>query len=144
MKKIYGLFALIYMLGICCVCSAADPISNKTDNIIFNQNVLYLDRDSDIYIKSLQLLSNNKKNDLENFMQYRLAEIVCASWDMIGSMNQSQKKTTMEMLQNIKKHTGSIGFKLEPATDPTKFSKYLGPYNKEQITRANDILRSLQ
>ena len=144
MKTICGLFVLTYMSVICCACCVAEPINNKSDNIIFNQNVLYLDRDSDIYIKSLQLLNDNNKDELENFMQYRLAEIVCASWDMMGSMNQSQKKTTMKMLENIKKHTGSIGFKLEPATDPTKFSKYLGPYNKELIARANEILRNLQ
>ena len=123
--------------------NAAEVSSDNGSKRQLNLSVLDMDRDASIFIESLSLIEKNETKIIAEFFEYRLAEIVCASWDKLGTMNPSQKKITTEMLANIKKHMGERKFMVSNNLNTSRFSTYLAPYDGEFISRANSIMSSI-
>jgi hypothetical protein len=123
---------------------AASSQEAAQDQKTFNHNVLSMDRDASVFLHSLALLKAENGKDVQNFMEYKLDEIVCAAWEMQEKMNPSQKKQTMAFLQEIKAYRAKNPRVAGMTVDPQKFSEYYEPFNSSYAQRADEILAGLQ
>ena len=125
---------------------ANSPAFAASDNeaLKFNLNFLNIDRDSAMFLNSLVLLNENDGKEVKKFMEYKLDEIVCATWELQEKMNPGQKKRAMAFLQEIKAYRSKNPRVAGTTIDPQKFYEYYEPFNSSYALRADKILASLQ
>jgi len=123
---------------------ADDSQPNLVSQVKFNISVLEANSDASMFLRSISLMNDGDVNDVKNFMEYRLDEFVCASWENLEKMNQAQKKWTTDALHKIKKHRETNPRVAGTVVDPEQFSKYLMPFDPSYAQRADEILASLQ
>lgn len=121
--------------------SGQDDLKKQTQ---LSSNVLYMDRDAATFLHSLVLMKNGNSMGVQNFMEYKLDEIVCAAWQQLEEMNPGQKKRTMAFLHEIKAYRAENPRAAGTVVDPEQFSKYFMPFDPGCAQRADAILAGLQ
>jgi hypothetical protein len=123
---------------------AASGQDNLQKQTKINNNVLYMDRDAAMFLHSLVLMKAGDGMGVQNFMEYKLDEIVCAAWEQLDELNPGQKKWTMEFLQEIKAYRAKNPRDGGTIVDPQKFYKNFEPYSASFSQRADEILAKLE
>jgi hypothetical protein len=109
-----------------------------------NGNVLYMERDASMFLHSLVLMKAGDGMDVQNFMEHKIDEIVCAAWEQQDKMTPGQKKRVMAFLQEIKAYRAKNPRVAGTVVDPEKFSKYFMPFDATAAQRADATLAGLQ
>lgn len=144
--KILAAIGILLFLTNPCFSSDDEYVSKEHyQQIIFNHSILNIARDSSVFLHSLKTLRpENAGEEVANFMEYQLDEIVCAIEKFDNKMNPSQKKLTQNVLSEIKKYRAEYPRNKPIEIDPTKFSKYFGPFDKTYAERAEKILAAVE
>lgn len=141
-QKILTSIGILLFLTNPCFSSDDEYVSKELyQQTIFNHSILNIARDSSVFLHSLKILrQENAGAEVANFMEYQLDEIVCAIEKFDNKMNPSHKKLTQNVLSDIKKYRAEYPRNKPIEIDPTKFSKYFGPFDKTYAERAGEIL----
>jgi hypothetical protein len=103
-----------------------------------------MERDASMFLHSLVLMKAGNGVDVQNFMEHKIDEIVCAAWEQQEKMTPGQKKRVMTFLQEIKAYRAKHPRVAGTVVDPEQFSKYFMPFDASYAQRADTILASLQ
>ena len=143
--KMLAPITILLLLANPCFSSNEEAISRELHRqTLFNQTVLTLDRDSSVFLYSLSVLKKEcAGEEVVNFMEYKLDEIVCAADKFMNKMNPLQQKIAVRFLNEIKEYRAKHPRQEGSQIDPTKFSEYFEPFNKTFARRADKILGSL-
>lgn len=132
------------LLFSCLPTFADDSQPSLVSQVKFNIGVIESNSDASMFLHSISLINDGDVTDVKNFMEYRLDEFVCASWENLEKMNQVQKKWTTEALHKIKKHRETNPRVVGTVVDPEQFYKYFMQFDPSYAQRADEILAKLE
>jgi len=141
------------VVAVCCLLIMSNPsysagkesyTKQEFEKIRFTQQVLILDRDSSVFLHSLNLIKSGNSHELEKFMEYQLDEIIIAAWKFKKEMSPKQEKRTMDFLQEIKEYRTKYPRDKTMKVDPTKFTNFFGPFDDSYAERADKILDNIK
>jgi len=110
----------------------------------FNQNFFLMARDGSVFLHSLVLLKSGNSQEVENFMDYQLDEIIIAAWKFKGELSEKQQEKIDKFLHDIKAYRQQHPRDQDTQVDPTLFSEYYIEFDKTYAERADKILESIE
>jgi hypothetical protein len=131
----------------CGSCFSADGEITFTKEALrernLNINFLTMDRDSSVFLHSLSLLNSGNSQDVANYMEYQLDEIIIAAWTFKDEFTEKRQMQTIDFLRQIKVYRELHPRDPSTQIDPTEFSKYFGEFDPSYAERADNILESI-
>jgi len=144
-KALVVFFFLVAFVSPCY--SSEETITLTRDQyrrLMLSQNLFLMDRDSSLFLYSLGLLKSGNSQEVANFMDYQLDEIIVAAWKFKDELSEKQQEKIDKFLHDIKAYRQEHPRDPDAQVDPTLFSKYYIEFDKTYAERADKILESIE